>query len=215
MKRLIWTLSITVVLLGCAPTYKIVARPDPDATVTLERSAEETTKSWEQAKISVRAVPPRQMPSWVRRNFSVFEVILENLGGEALPVQLDQFALVDANQVQYSPVSPEELDRVADRYHYPASQFSLGFGLSHDRHRYPRRYFGYGYRYHDGFPIYIRGDTAYLRALHGGSVVPRSKKQGWLFFERVEERSDNRFDLYYLVDGKIRLVFPFEIVQEF
>ena len=211
MKRLTWNLWMVLVLLGCAPTYKIVARSDSGTKIPSGPDGGAITKSWEQTRISARPVSPSQAPSWIRRNFTVFEVTLENLASEELVVRLEQFALVDSSEVQRSPMPPEQLDRVADRYYYPPSRFVFGFGLSSGHHR--RRHFGLGYHYHDGFPVYVRGDTAYLRALRDGPVVPRSQKRGWLFFERVEESPGNRMDLYYLVDGKIRLVFPFEVIQ--
>lgn len=211
MKRLTWNLWMVLVLLGCAPTYQMVARRDPESVSGRGRSTEPMTQSWEQLQLSAQPVPRAQVPSWIRRNFTVFDIRLENLASEELVVRLDQFALVDSSEVQRSPLLPEQLDRVADRYYYPPPRFVFGFGLSSGHHR--RRHFGLGYHYYDGFPVYIRGDTAYLRALRDGPVVPRSQKRGWLFFERVEEYPGNRMDLYYLVDGKIRLVFPFEVIQ--
>ncbi len=214
MRQLIWTLAIVLLALGCAPTYRIVARQDPDALPTAQRPPEPLTQSWEQMQITVRPVPRSQTSSRVRSDFTVFEVTLENLGNEELRVQLDQFALVDSKQVQRSPLRPEDLDRAADRLYYPVRYFSFGIGLSSGHYHQRRRPFGYGYRYYDGFPLYVRGETTYAQALHGGPIVPRAKKRGWLFFDRVEQYAGNRLDFYYLVDGKIRLVFPFKVVQE-
>ncbi|HEQ60095.1 MAG TPA: hypothetical protein ENN74_00640 [Firmicutes bacterium] len=214
MKRLIWSLPIVLLCFGCAPTYRIVVRSDVEDRTVSALDSEIITQSWEQTRISARPAPASGMPSWIRRNFTVFEISLENLAGEERVVRLEQFALVDSNQVQRSPLPPEQLDRIADRYYYPPSRFVFGLGFSSGHYHHRRRRVGFGYHVYDGFPVYVAGDPALLRAFREGPVVPRSRKRGWLFFERIEEYPGNRLDLCYLVDGKIRMVFPFEVIRK-
>lgn len=214
MRSFLWAIAMAALFFGCASKYRIMPRQD-DVSLARpwDRSTEPIAQTWEQIKISVRPVPSNQTPSWVRRNYTVFDVTVENLSNEEITVRLDQFALVDSHQVQRSPLPPEEADRAVGRYVYPRSQFSFGFGISSGFHHHSHRHFGYGYRYYDAFPVYVEGNTTYLQAFHGGPIVPYAKSRGWLLFEQVDEYAGNQLDFYFLAEGKIRLVFPFEVAE--
>lgn len=214
MKRLLPILIFVVCLIGCAPSHRIIPRHDtarvPDHAV---RDYVGITRSWEDLTISARPLEWNQIPGGMRRDFTIFEVTVENYGDKELRIELEQFALIDSRQMQRSPLLPSEVDRSLGRYAYPSQRISFGFGVSHGYRRSPYQgyRFGQSFHYSDGFPVYVEGQQTFLRAFQGGSILPKAQKQGWLYFSRVDDYDGNQLDLCFLVEGKIRLVFPFQV----
>lgn len=217
MKRLILLVLATALSAGCATKYQIVLRDEASALGRRELRSQELTRNWENLEISVRPVTRREVSSSLRNKYTIFEVAVKNLGKEEVQITLEQFALIDSAQVQYSPFPPDEVSRASSHYYYPAAG---GYGR---RHHYGYGYGHYGYHHsyyrhhHFGLfhssSIYYRESSAELYAFKPGPVVPGAQKEGWLFFRRVDRAPTSNLDFYFTAGGKIRLSFPFEVVE--
>jgi hypothetical protein len=194
---------------ACGASHRIVPLDGEGFSGAWDQTVQPVTQKWENLRISAQPVQPSDLRSQMRRRLTVFEVSVENLSSEEVSVALQQFALLDANQVQRSPVPPFEVDRSLPDYTFYPHSITFGFGTSA---YYDRSY--YGYRYYDGFPARYNNDQPYLNAFQGGPIVSHAKKRGRIYFEKIEDYEGHRLELLFLADGKIRLVFPFKIISK-
>ena len=176
-----WSIALGFVsmmmILGCGPRYQIVPGEDAHSGARLsadfgeysgESRSRAVSRTWEQLNLSARPVPRSALSSEIRRKFTVFELVLSNQGDTELQVFLDQFALVDSNQNQRSPIPPEEVDRATGATYFPSNSLSLGFGYGRGRYRGRHHAYSSGYSLHTGFPLYSKGTRTFLQALQSG-----------------------------------------------
>jgi hypothetical protein len=213
---------------GCAPGRNLVPLSEDGQELYSPGAAPVSlSKEWEYLAVTVQPAPRSQVPSDVRRQFTVMEVSVHNRGQTEAVIRLDQFALVDSTGVQSSPMSPEDVDRSLDQSLYPTggASFSMGYSRYHgynrghyyrgrwfpDPYPYAWRYYGWGIP--DPDPLRAPGSPVFQPAFQGGPVAPGARKQGWLYFNKVDEVPGRKVELLFMVEGKIRLIFPMMVVE--
>ena len=223
MKSIVWAVLILAFGLGCGPQYQIVSREAGGISRLGPPSAQEPVKSWEYWAIEARPALKRSVPREVRREFTAFDLSIENRGNRQQEFNLNQFALLNSSGVQRSPVPANEVIQRVRSENIPDTRLSLGFGYGghrysrrhrHSRHRFDPWYPFVSVSHTERFPPSSDRNVVFRGALTGGPIVPGAAKRGRLYFQRVEEYPGNRLDLVFLVDGKIRLVFPYEVIEQ-
>ena len=212
MNRYIVLLVSVLILSGCA-SIKIVPEPTVGGIVNEKENSETITHG--NISITAKSGDAEILAYNLEGSVASFYVMVENQTDRELFVGNDSFLLVDSDGRQYFPLTPEKVKEIVARdtyYLIPYPYVGFYYLEDYEKSSFYNRVTSDQPYFYEVYPQDI-----YTKALPGGSVIPKAKVAGLLYF-RIDIQQKKGVNLLFYKKGTSKsapadFVFPFKIVK--
>lgn len=212
MKNYLLLLMSLLVLSGCA-SLKVVPEPVKNGTVNEKDNSLTITK--DNISVTVRSGDVDIASYNLEGNVSSFFVMVDNQTDAELALGNDSFLLLDNDGRQYYPLTPEKVKEILARdtyYLLPYPYAGFYYLEDYQKSAFDNRFTSDRPYFYEVYPQDI-----YTKAIPTGSIIPRAKVAGLVYFRiDLEGKTGVTLHLYKketLKSSSADFVFPFKILK--
>lgn len=209
MKKTLVFLFLALCLSGCS-SLKVIPEPQENAVVnTAENSITSTNDG---IAMTVKNADVNMYSENLEGTVMAFSIIIDNQTDKEVTFTPDSFRLLDGENRQYSPLTPEKVKEILSRDTYYLIPYPyVGFYYLED---YEKSAFYNRFNTKEPYFYEMYPQDIFTKALPAGSIIPKAKVAGLLYF-RIDLNDHKLVKLLAYRDAAAKaapdFTFPFRI----
>ncbi len=210
MRNLVYAFFISALCMsGCS--LKVVPEPVPSGTINQKDNSQTITK--DNVTFTVRGSDTELYSYNLEGTVYAFSVVIENGTDREVSFDMDSFLLMDNEGRQYSPLTPERVKEIISRDTYYLIPYPyVGFYYLED---YEKSSFYNTFNSQIPYFYEVYPQDIYTKALSGGTIIPKAKVSGLVYF-RIDISGKSGMKLLIYKKGTPKstapdVEFPFKI----
>ncbi|KAF0218518.1 MAG: hypothetical protein FD174_2818 [Geobacteraceae bacterium] len=194
---------------GCA--LKVIPEPVESGVVNSKDNSQTITKGG--IAITVRGADTELYSYNLEGTVSAFSVLIDNQTDDEIIFDADSFLLIDNESRQYTPLTPEKVKEIVSKDSYYLIPYPyVGFYYLED---YEKSSFYNSFNSQIPYFYEIYPQDIYTKAITGGSIIPKAKVAGLVYFRiDLNDKKEVKLLVYKKRTSKSAapdFVFPFKI----